>query len=348
MAKKIKAGIVGTGIIGKSHIRGYKGMDEVEIVAVADIDEEEAQGVAKEYEIPHVFTDYHELLKLDLDTVDVCLPNFLHAPVTIDALESGKHVYCEKPMARTGDEAQAMWDAAKRTGKLLAVQLGTIYGKEAKAAKNLITEGKLGSLYYVKTSHYRRRGRVYVDGYATPHFVQKEKSGGGALADMAVYHMARMVWLLGNPELDTVTGFTYQELPMDEKRREESGYNVEELGIGLAHFKNNATMFVEESWAIHAPGGEGGRLYGNKGGLRFEPLTLFHDVDGKHTDTELNADELLGDYAAPGYDGSQKHFVWSMLGRVQPIDTASIGLKVAKITSALYESAETGRQVVFD
>ena len=348
MAKKLKAGVVGTGLIGKSHIRGYTGMDEVEIVAVADIDKEEAQKVAKEYEIPQVFTDYHDLLKLDLDTVDVCLPTFLHSPVTVDALESGKHVYCEKPMARTGDEAQAMCDAAKRTGKFLAIQLGTLYSKEAKAAKNLITEGKLGNLYYAKTSHYRRRGRVYVDGYATPHFVQKEKSGGGTLADMAVYHMACIVWLLSNPELDTVTGFTYQELPMDEKRRKESGYNVEELGIGLAHFKNNVTMFVEESWAIHAPGGEGDRLYGNKGGLRLSPLTLFHDVDGEHTDTELNADELLGDYADSGYDGSQKHFVWSVLGRVQPIDTAGIALKVAKITSALYESAETGRQVVFE
>lgn len=348
MAEKLKAGVIGTGIIGKSHIRGYKGMDEVEIVAVADIDKEEAQKVAQEYEIPNVFTDYQDLLKLDLDTVDVCLPNFLHSPVTVAALESGKHVYCEKPMARTGDEAQAMCDAAKRTGKHLAIQLGTLYSKESKAAKNLITEDKLGKVYYVKTSHYRRRGRVYVDGYATPHFVQKEKSGGGTLADMAVYHIARMVWLLDNPELDTVTGSTYQELPMDEKRRKESGYNVEELGIGFVRFKNNATMFVEESWAIHAPSGEGDRLYGDKGGLCLEPLTLFHDVDGQHTDTELNADELLGDYADPGYGGSQKHFVWSVLGRVQPIDTAGIALKVARITSALYESAETGRQVVFE
>ncbi len=346
MAKKLKAGVVGTGIIGKSHIRGYKGMDEVDLVAVADLDEAEAKRVAEEYKIPQVFTDYHDLLKLDLDTVDVCLPNFLHAPVTIAALESGKNVYCEKPMARTGDEAQAMWDAAKRTGKHLAIQLATLYSRETKAAKNLIADGKLGKLYYAKTSHYRRRGRVYVDGYATPHFVQKEKSGGGTLVDMAVYHMARLLWLLDNPEVDTVTGSTYQELPMDEKRRKESGYNVEELGIGLVRFKNNVTMFVEESWAIHAPSGEGDRLYGNKGGLRLEPLTLFHDVGGKHTDTELDADELLGDYADPGFGGSQKHFVYSVLGRVEPIDTASIALNVAKITSALYESAETGRQVV--
>lgn len=348
MAKKIKAGVIGTGIIGKSHVRGYKGMEDVELVAVADLDKAEATKVAKEHDIPKVFTDYKDLLKLDLDTVDVCLPNFLHMPVTVEALEAGKHVYCEKPMARTGEEAQTMYDAAQRTGQMLHVQLGTIFSKESKAAKNLIADGKLGKVYYLKTSHYRRRGRVYVDGYATPHFVQKEKSGGGALADMAVYHMARMLWLLGNPDIDTVTGSTYQELPMDEKKRKESGYNVEELGIGFVRFKDGATMFVEESWAIHAPRGEGDRVYGDKGGLKLEPLTLYHDVDGEHTDTELSADKLLGDYAAPGYGGSQRHFVSSVLGLVEPIDVAAIAVNVAKITSALYKSQETGRQVVFE
>ena len=119
------------------------------------------------------------MLKIDeIDSVDICLPNFLHAPVAIDALEAGNHVYCEKPMAKTGTEAQAMYDTAQRTGKKLSVQMGTIFSRESRTAKRLIEEGALGRVYYVKTSHYRRRGRVYVDGYATPHFVQKEKSGG--------------------------------------------------------------------------------------------------------------------------------------------------------------------------
>ncbi|HIO79180.1 TPA: Gfo/Idh/MocA family oxidoreductase, partial [Candidatus Poribacteria bacterium] len=111
MSGKLKVGIIGTGIIGKSHIRGYQSMrNDVEIVAIADINQTEVQKVAQENDIPHVFSDYHDLLGIDeIDSVDVCLPNFLHAPVTIDALEAGKHVYCEKPMAKTGMEAQAMY-----------------------------------------------------------------------------------------------------------------------------------------------------------------------------------------------------------------------------------------------
>ena len=354
MSDKLKVGIIGTGIIGKSHIRRYESMrNDVEIVAIADINEAEAQRVAQENSIPRVFSDYHDLLKIDeIDSVDVCLPNFLHAPVTIDALEAGKHVYCEKPMAKTGVEAQAMYDTAQRVGKKLAVQMGTIFAKESQTAKRLIEEGTLGRVYYVKTSHYRRRGRVYVDGYATPHFVQKEKSGGGTLVDMAIYHMARMVYLLDNPEIETVTASTFQELDMDEKRRQESGYNVEELGTGFVRFKGDVTMFVEEAWAAHIDGGEGDRIMGSKGGIKLDPFTLYTDMSGIDADISLNIDAYerrmrsLG-YAAEGYEGSQQHFVWSVLERVEMIDTAAIGLTVARITEGMYQSAEQRKEVDF-
>jgi predicted dehydrogenase len=352
MAKKLKAGVIGTGIIGKSHIRGYANMaDDVEIVAVADLDKAEADRVAKEHNIPNVFTDYKALLKIDeIDCVDVCLPNFLHSPVTVAALKAGKNVYCEKPMARNAEEAQKMFDAAKKKGKMLAVQLSSLFSPQARAAKQIVDDGVLGRVYYVKTSHYRRRGRVYVDGYATPHFVQKDKSGGGALADMAVYHMALMVWLLGNPALKTVSASTYQEIPMDEERREESKYDVEELGIGFVRFEGDITMFVEESWAINMDRDEGDCIMGVKGGLRLNPLTLLTEVAGIQVDQPLDLESFkrrrqsIGKNEA-GYEGSQKNFVWAQLGRVPLLDSASIALKVAQITDAMYRSAELGREV---
>ena len=150
MADKLKVGVIGTGIIGKSHIRRYKDMsDDVEIVAVADLDESEAKRVAKENDISKVFTDYKELLKIDdIASVDVCLPNFLHAPVTIAALEAGKNVYCEKPMARNADEAQSMYDAAKKTGKMLAIQLSTLFSPAARAAKQIA--------FAIQLQHFKR------------------------------------------------------------------------------------------------------------------------------------------------------------------------------------------------
>lgn len=354
MSGKLKVGVIGTGMIGKSHVHGYMGMsNDVEIVAVADLDENEAKRVAQENNIPHVFTDYKELLKVDeIASVDVCLPNFLHSPVTVAALEAGKNVYCEKPMARNYEEAKAMYDKAKKTGRMLSIQLGTLFSWEAKAAKHFIDSGILGRVYYIKTSHYRRRGRVYVDGYATPHFVQKEKSGGGALADMAVYHMALMVWLLDNPELKTVTASTFQEIDMDEERRKFSKYSVEELGVGFVRFDGNVTMFVEESWAINMDRDEGDCIMGSKGGLRLRPFSLFTEIGGMEVNHSFdiknfeNRQKSIGKYNE-GYDGPQKNFVWAQLGRVPLMDTAGIALKVAQITDAMYRSAEQGCEISF-
>lgn len=354
MSGKLKVGVIGTGIVGKSHVRSYQGMaNDVEVVAVADLNLEEARRVAQETGIPHAFSDYRDLLNLEeIVAVDVCLPNHLHAPVTIDALNAGKHVYCEKPLAPTGAETQAMLDAAKKNGKHLAMQLASLFTKETRVAKRLIEEGRLGKVYYVKTSHYRRRGRVYVDGYATPHFVQKDKSGGGVLVDMAVYHIGRMLYLLGVPEPETVSASTFQELPMDEKRRRESGYNVEELGTGFVRFRNGVTMFVEEAWAAHMDGGEGDRIFGSLGGIKLEPFTFFthlFDMDANVTfdvDAYERRQRALG-YMSAGYDNSHQHWVWGLLGRVEPLPTASIGHVTACITEAMYRSAETGREIVF-
>lgn len=354
MSDKLKIGIIGTGIIGKSHVRGYQSMrNDVEIVAVTDLDESEAQRVAQEYDIPHVFSDYRDLLRIDeIESVDVCLPNFLHAPVTIAALESGKHVYCEKPMARTGPEAIAMYDAAQRTGKKLSVQMATVFTKETRTAKHLIEADALGNIYYVKTSHYRRRGRPYVDGYATPHFVQREKAGGGTLLDTAIYNMARMVYLLDNPEIETVSASTFQELDMDEERRQASGYDVEELGTGFVRFKGGITMFVEEAWAANMDGGDGDRVMGSKGGIRLNPFGFYTDLYGMDADVTFDIDAYerrmrslgkMGD----GYDSSQQHVVWGLLGRVEMIDTGAIGLTVARITEAMYQSAKQQKEVDF-
>jgi predicted dehydrogenase len=253
-------------------------------------------------------------------------------------------------MAKTGPDAIAMYEAAQRTGKKLSVQMATVFSKETRTAKHLIEADALGNLYYVKTSHYRRRGRPYVDGYATPHFVQREKAGGGTLLDTAIYNMARMVYLLDNPEIETVSASTFQELDMDEGRRQEGGYDVEELGTGFVRFKGGITMFVEEAWAANMDGGEGDRIMGSKGGLKLNPFTFYTDLYDMDADVTFDIDgyerrmRSLG-YTGDGYDNPQQHVVWGLLGRVDMIDTGAIGLTVARITEAMYQSAEQQKEI---
>jgi|YNPNPStandDraft_1061719.scaffolds.fasta_scaffold02067_6 predicted dehydrogenase len=352
MTDKVRIGIIGVGQIGKVHIERYKEVPEAEVVAVADIRADEAARVAQANGIGAFYTDYRELLaRDDIQAVDVCLHNRLHAPVTIAALEAGKNVYCEKPMSWAYSEARAMYETARRTGRMLHIQLNTLYTPEARAAKRLIDDGHLGQIYYAKSSHYRRRGRPFVDGYGTAQFVQFQAAGGGAMLDMAVYHIARMLWLLGNPPVETVSGSIYQMLEnMYPDRRASSGYNVEELGMGLVRLGGGITYFIEEAWAIHADQSEGDRVFGSKAGLRVEPLGFFTTLSDMEMDAsfDLKTADWRWHQCNPleaAYDHSQRHWVWAQLGRVPLLDTAGLALKTALITEGVYLSAHLHREV---
>ncbi len=247
MKDKIRIGMVGVGQIGKHHLNNYQKIEAAEVVAIADIDEAEAKRVSELYKIPNMYFSLREMLKRDdLDAVDVCLHNNLHMPATVAILQSGRHVYCEKPMAGAYADALTMYQTAQETGKKLSIQLSTLFSKETKAAKAMIEMGLLGKLYHARSTGFRRRGRPYVDGYGTDKFVKKEIAAGGAMYDMGVYHIANMLFLLGNPAVLRISGKTYQETDIDEGRLKLSGYNVEELGLGFVRMEKNISMDIIE------------------------------------------------------------------------------------------------------
>ncbi len=138
----IRIGIIGTGQIAQTHMKNYAAMPGVKMVACADIDEPAARKSAAEFAIPNVYTSARELLERDdIDAVDICLHNNYHMPATVSALEAGKHVYCEKPMAGSYRDAVTMLDAAKSFGRMLHIQFFTLYSDETRAAKELIDLG---------------------------------------------------------------------------------------------------------------------------------------------------------------------------------------------------------------
>lgn len=351
MADKVRVGIIGVGQIGKRHLAGYAKLP-VEIVALADINEEEARRVAAESGGARVFRDFRELLAMEeIQAVDVCLHNNLHAPVTIAALEAGKHVYCEKPIAGSYADGKAMTEAARRTGRMLSVQLGSLFAVETRAAQRLIEEGYLGKPYYAKSVGFRRRGRPYVDGYGTCSFVQESVAAGGALFDMGVYHIAQMLYLLGNPALASVSGATHQEIPMYPDRRENGRYDVEELGVGLARLAGGITFSIEESWALHlAEPGVGSKLVGSRGGIQLSPFAYYTTVADIEMDAtfDLKSADWRWHQCVPNtdaYDGPQSHWVAALQGRVPLLDTAGLALATMFISEGIYLSARLGREV---
>jgi len=282
--------------------------------------------------------------------VDVCLHNNLHAPVTIAALEAGKNVYCEKPMAGSYADAKAMLETARACNRKLSIQLSTLFSKETKLARRLIADGRLGKLYHARSTGFRRRGRPFVDGYGTASFVKKEVAAGGALYDMGVYHISRILFLLGLPQVERISGKVYQETGMDERRRAESGYNVEELGLGFVKCAGGVTVDIIESWAIHLGGIEGSCVVGSRGGIRFDPFS-FHSTE---CDVEMNATFEIDsadwrwhqlNETEWAYDSPQHHWIAAQLGIVDLLPTAEVALATMLISEGIYLSDRLGREV---
>ena len=171
------------------------------------------------------------------------------------------------------------------------------------------------------------------------------------MLDMAVYHISRMIWLLGNPDLISVSGSIYQKTNnMYEDRRREGGYDVEELGMGLARLAGGITYFIEEAWAIHADQPDGDHVFGSSGGLRVDPLAYFATLADMEMDASFDLKQAdwrwhKCDPSTSGVDHSQRHWVWAQLGRVPLIDTAGVALKTALITEGVYLSAHLQREV---
>ena len=351
MSDKIRIGVIGCGQIGNIHLTRYKDVPGVEIVAVCDVDEATARRAAEAHGAGQVYTDFRQLIaRDDIQAVDVALHNNFHAPVSIAAMEAGKDVYCEKPIAGSYADGRRMLDAAAKTGKKLSMQLSSLFSKETRAARRIIDAGELGRIYYAKSSYYRRRGRCFVDGYGTPAFVQCRTAGGGALFDMGVYHIAQVLYLLGNPAVETISGTVCQEIDMYAHRREEGKFDVEEFAAGLVRLAGGVTLFIEEAWAVNLGGTDGSKLAGSRGGLSLSPFAFHRTV----ADIEMNAtadldaaifrwEKCFPDQGA--YSSSQHHWAAALAGKVELIPTAEIGLNTMLISEGLYLSSRLGREV---
>jgi predicted dehydrogenase len=333
MAKKLKVGVIGAGFAGRSHMQGYKNAEDADLIAVCDVGEERAKEAAEKFGIPNVFTDYEEMLKLDeLEAVSVCLPNFLHMPATVAGLEAGKHVLCEKPLAANAEQAAKMVEAAKKSGKTLAMSLNFRYQGAALTAKKLIDSGKLGEVYYAKTGMLRNN--------AIPRgwFHVKESSGGGPLLDLAAHVLDVTWWLMGRPEPVSASGVTFAKLGVAGKGMGSWGVgfgdgpvDIEDLAVGLIKFKEGQSIFVEVSWALNSPPAQYCNIFGTEAGMSVFPDFAVYKTPAPEIEMEPNQDRI-------------KEFVRNILDGTEPLGPGSDGLTVMRMLDGIYKSAETGKE----
>jgi len=354
--KQINIALIGTGIIAHEHAARYRDIEGVKVIAACDINEAKLNAFCDKWDIPHRYTDYRELLKRDdITAVDVNLHNNLHAPVSIAVMAQGIHCYCEKPMAGSYIDAVAMKDAAKKYGVKLHIQLGKIYNTSVACAKKLVDAGRLGKVYHARSNGYRRRGRPFVEGYGEKEFNSAHWAGHGALYDMGVYHISQLLYLLGDVEVDRVSGSVYQEIEMDAKRRAEAGFNVEELGVGFVMFKGGFTMDIIESWAIHGAEFPGSSIHGSDGGLEIydEDVKFFSEMEGYPAATtfDIRGEQYRRrklDSDAWIMQNSVTHWVAMLRDECKAIDTPGIALQTMLVSEGIFLSHKLGREVTVD
>lgn len=353
MSKKIKIGMIGTGNIAVTHMEAYRKNPDVELYALCDINPERLKQMGEKYGITRLFTDKEEMLKLEeIDAVSVCTWNSEHAPCTIAALNAGKHVLCEKPMAMNAKEAEEMKAAAERNGKLLMIGFVRRYGNDCKILQDFITQDALGEIYYAKATCLRRNGNP--GGW----FGDKSRSGGGPLIDLGVHVIDLVRYLSGNPQPVSVYGATFQKL-YDRKgavgapkylassATDHDICDVEDLASAMIRFDNGEVLSIEVAFSLNIKQDTGEiELFGTKAGAKISPeLEIFGEENHYLTNMSFAAPTAL-DFSGL-FEGEINHYIDCITGRAEQCKSpAEDGIALMKILEAVYESARTGHEVI--
>ncbi len=356
MAQVIKVGIIGCGgIANGKHMPSLKKVKDCEMVAFCDIVPERAEKAAKTYGTPDakVYTDYKELLKdKTIDVVHVCTPNRSHSFITVDALEAGKHVMCEKPMAINSAEAEKMLAAAKRSGKKLTIGYQSRFRDDAIYMKQEAENGTFGDIYFARATAIRRR--------AVPTwgvFLNEYEQGGGPLIDIGTHALDLTLYMMNNYHPKYCVGTTYHKLNNDTDQGNAWGnwdpakFTVEDAAFGFVVMENGATILLQSSWALNTLDvreavteicgtkagadmqGGGLRINGVRNGRQyvFEPNfkaggAAFFDATGSES----------------AADREERLWIEAVRENKDPITLPEQALCVTRILEGIYVSAKTG------
>ena len=361
MEKKIKVGIIGCGgIANGKHMPSLREVNECEMVAFCDIILSRAEEAAKKFGTPDakVYEDYKELLKDEsIDVVHVCTPNRSHSFITVDSLEAGKHVMCEKPMAINSAEAKKMIDAANRTGKKLTIGYQNRFRDDSLYLKAEAEEGTFGDIYYAKATALRRR--------AVPTwgvFLNEYEQGGGPLIDIGTHALDLTLWTMDNYKPLYCVGTTYHQLNNNTQAGNAWGdwdpekFTVEDSAFGFIVMENGATIVLESSWALNtldvreaqttvcgtkagADMVDGLRINGVRGGRQYVFKPSF-----KAGGVAFN-DGAAGESAATR---EARQWINAVINDTDPITRPEQAYCVTQILEGIYESAKTGKPYYFN
>jgi len=352
MSKLLKVGVIGVGGIARTHMPGWAQSENAEVVAAADISQEIVDNFGKTHGISHLTTDSSELIHdPGIDIIDICTPNMYHEPLAIAALEAGKHVICEKPLAPTPEAVRRMIAARDRSGKMLMTAQHMRFHANSQAMKAEIQTGTLGDIYHARGWMLRRAA---YPGRAS--FVQMRHSGGGPCIDIGVHVLDLTLWLMGNPKPVTVSGVARKELANHPDlftiwgyAPPPEGWDVEEFAAAFVRFENGATLVLEVSWILHhdTPGEDRQIwLYGTEGGAHLPKCEIYKT--NRETKQLYNCTlQLTKDQLDPHAVECIEFAKAIVDGAPSPVP-AEQSLQVMTILDGVYKSQASGREVVLE
>jgi predicted dehydrogenase len=353
-AKPLRAGVVGLGFAGEQHLKNYVRMPGVEPVALAGLEEDRLRELGGRYGVPNLHKSWEDLVaRDDLDIVSIGAPNYLHAPIAVAALEGGRHVLCEKPLARTGEEAEEIVRAARKANRVVHVAFTQRERGDVQVLKRHVEEGNLGRIYHARATWMRRNGIPGMGGW----FTSKALAGGGPLIDLGVHMIDMALFLMGEPEVESVSCAAYAELgPRGRGGWQGVGameggnaYEVEDLATAFIRLSGGATLNLEAGWAAYRESSDdfGVTLYGTDGGAEMQvrnygtqdTVRIYTDVAGVPA---VVAPEIE---PREGHRSVVERFVISIRSGDWKGQVGEEGLGRARVIDACYASALENREV---
>lgn len=341
---RLRMAIIGAGQIARvTHIPNYRLMDEVELVGICDTRIEAAESLAQEYGIPNYYDSHIQMIEeLRPDAVTICVPNKFHCRITLDALERGCHVFCEKPPAITAKEAEQMEKKAEEKKRLLSYGFHFRGSEHVAFLKKRITQGMMGEIYHVDVKWLRRRG---IPGWGV--FTNKEIQGGGPMIDIGAHMLDCALYLMGYPEISYVCASASNRIGKTSRTGlmgswDPEKFTVEDGLFGFIRFSNNTSMDIQTSFAINCKEKDvrSVKLYGSKEGAELFPLELYGEEDCQLMDKKLPFMEMRD-----WHMDLVKNFVYACMEKERLLVTAEQGTYIQRVICALYESAEIGMPI---
>ncbi len=344
-SRKFRVGLIGAGGIAQNcHIPGWKNLPEAEIVGIADVSEAAVRKAAELAGGTQTFSDYRDLLKLDLDAVDICTPNMVHTPAALAALNAGLHVLCEKPLAVSTADVRAMGTLAdKKKLKLMTAQHQR-FTQGGLAAKAWVDGGNLGDAYHARVRAVRRAWLP-----PSPGFIDKKLAGGGPCMDIGVHALDLCLWLMGFPKPVRVTGTSKtvfakgHDMPNLWGEWDRERYSVEDFATGFVHFDNGATLLLEAAWMCHQVENEDllAQIFGKKGGIKWPSAEFATVTNGVHAQGSLLHPKSV---PYPHWSEIAAFMDCVVNNKPSPVPWTET-IKVIGILEAIYRSSEEGKEI---